>query len=219
MAVLGILLIAAAAVVGVETIISNTEEQELEIFGERFSNLTQGEVFLYGAAAATVALLGLWLFFAALARSRRRRVGRRRMERRRQAQVQSVVQEKESTVSNLESENERLRRELEEERRQRDTMGGVAVPPGVGAVPHGDQVTDSVHKANVDTQRGTAQQTEASSAPRDASGQPAGSTTGGPVPPSADAGSGGSTAPGQPGGSTGEETESRSLMDRLRGRQ
>lgn len=105
MVVLGLLLAAIAAVVGVDIVLENTSRVSGTIFQQTVTGLSLGGVFLAGAIAALVFALGLWLLFGGAARARRRRQERR-------AALREAAQQKDS----LAAENERLARALEEER-------------------------------------------------------------------------------------------------------
>lgn len=144
MVLLGLLLIAAAAVVGVEVVRVNMTATDVSAFGTTITGYSLGSLFLAGVAAGVLACLGLWMIKAGLARSRRRRLERKNIVNERE----TIVTEKESELDDLAVENERLRAEIEAERRERLTMGGVAVPPGVDG-SYGDQISDTVYKERV----------------------------------------------------------------------
>jgi hypothetical protein len=105
MVLLGLLLLAACAVVAVEVAISNTDTATFEAFTQSFSDLTLGGLFLLGCALGAVAVLGLWMMMAGL-----------RMGRRRRLENKHVVTETRSRVDELEDENDALRAQLERER-------------------------------------------------------------------------------------------------------
>lgn len=144
MAILGLILVAIAAVVGAETALSNESTVTVETFG-LFSALPVWAIFLVGALCALVATLGLFLITGS---AQRRRVVRRDAKHRMRDQ-QTVVTDTERTSAELAEENDRLRAELAAERRAAATMGGVAVPPGTGDVPYGDQVSDAVRSDTI----------------------------------------------------------------------
>ncbi len=108
MVVLGLLLVVIAAVVGIDIVAENTTGTNGMIFQQTVTGLSLGGIFLAGAITALVLALGLWLMLGGLARSRRKRVARR-----------SVIRETESQKESLAAENERLARQLEEERQSR----------------------------------------------------------------------------------------------------
>lgn len=147
MAILGLLLLAAAAVLGVETALSNRGDfMTVEAFDRTYS-LTMSELFLVGTAVGAAALLGLWMLFGSIARSRRRRmVAKHRV---RAEDTQTELTNVGQTAAELAEENDRLRNELAAERRAAATMGGVAVPPGAGNVAYGDQVSDAVRSNTI----------------------------------------------------------------------
>lgn len=136
MAILGLLLIAAAVAAGVEFGLSNLGDSGFEAFEQTFTTTTAG-IFGLGAATMAVAAFGWMLVAHSLRRRRRTKYEARHRE------TGERLNEVDSTNAELAEENERLRNELMEERRAAATMGGVAVPPGVGDVGYGDQVTDA----------------------------------------------------------------------------
>ena len=146
MAILGLLLLAAAAVIGVETAASNRETVIVETFGT-FSAVPMGVVFLAGALVATLALLGLFMITGTF--QRRRHLRATAKHRMRDEEASTRLTDTDSTNAELVEENDRLRAELAAERRAAATMGGVAVPPGVGNVAYGDQVSDAVRSDTI----------------------------------------------------------------------
>ena len=146
MAILGLLLLAAAVVVGVETGLSNTRDVNVEVFGTTYG-IPMNVVFLLGALIATVAVLGLFMITGAF--QRRRTVRREARHRTRDEEVSTRLTETDGTNAELVEENDRLRNELMAERRAAATMGGVAVPPGAGNVAYGDQVSDAVRSDTI----------------------------------------------------------------------
>jgi len=127
MVVLGLLLVAAAAVFGTEMVLSNTDFTTAEAFNETVSGISAAEFFLIGAATALALCLGLWLIARGIARGRNRRVTARHAV----DEKTTALRETEGELSGVAEENERLRAELAEERRNRLTMGGAVVPPPV----------------------------------------------------------------------------------------
>ena len=147
MAILGLLLLAAATALGVETVLSNRGGfTTVEAFDRSYS-FTTSEIVLVGAAFGAAVVLGLWMVLGSLTRARRKRnVARHRVRAEdTQTQLTTVGQ----TAAELAEENDRLRNELAAERRSAATMGGVAVPPGAGDVAYGDQVSDAVRSDTI----------------------------------------------------------------------
>lgn len=136
MAILGLLLLAAAVVAGVEFGVSNLGDTSFEVFGYEYTTTVAG-LFLLGVATMAVAALGLWMISHSVRRRRRAKYDARHRE------TGERLNEVDRTNAELVEENDRLRAELTEERRAAATLGGVAVPPGVGDVGYGDQVTDA----------------------------------------------------------------------------
>jgi uncharacterized integral membrane protein len=147
MAILGLLLLAAATAVGIEFAISNTATTGFEIFGNPYV-ASLGTIALLGAAVGAVAALGVWMMWSSF---RRRQVRRTATKHRvRIDDLKTRVAELEQVNADLVAETDRLRAELTAHELAEATLGGVAVPPGVGDVPYGDQVTDAMHKEVVD---------------------------------------------------------------------
>lgn len=152
MVLLGLLLVAAAAVFGTELVLSNTQTTTGEAFDQTVAGMTAGEFFLVGAGTGLVLCLGLLMMFGGIGRRRARRAKAKHAI----TESRNEVRTTENELASLADENERLRRELEEERRNRETMGGVAVPPGLadttyepypgaGNQPHSEPVQDEGH--------------------------------------------------------------------------
>ncbi|HEX8001856.1 MAG TPA: hypothetical protein VF519_04090 [Mycobacteriales bacterium] len=142
MAILGLLLLAAAVVAGVELVVSNLNGAGFEIFGTSFT-ADLATVFLLGAITMAVATLGAFLVTGAF---QRRRVHRYDAKHR---ATEERLGEFDRTNAELVAENDRLRGELAQERRAAATLGGVAVPPGTGDVPYGDQISDAVRSESI----------------------------------------------------------------------
>ena len=107
MAVLGLILLALCGTLAAGVYLSNTEMvHTAQAFGVSLDNVSIGGIFLVGALTGIVAMLGLSMLLAGLARGRRRRIERKRLMR-----------EKAGTTEELARENERLAAELEERRR------------------------------------------------------------------------------------------------------
>jgi multisubunit Na+/H+ antiporter MnhC subunit len=147
MAIIGLLLFVAATTIGVETVVSTRgHDVAFEIFGEAFT-APLATVFLLGALVMTVAILGAFMVTGAFGRRRVHRVEAR--HRVRAEQTETRLSDVDRTNAELVAENDRLRAELAAERRAAATLGGVAVPPGVGNVAYGDQVSDAVRSETV----------------------------------------------------------------------
>lgn len=147
MVILGLLILAAAAALGVETVLATRgTDVTFTMWGETLT-ASVAVWFLLGAVLMTVAVFGLFLITGAVQRRRGHRVAaRHRIQEERTGERLSAADE---TVAGLAEENERLRNELAAERRAAATMGGVAVPPGAGNVTYGDQVGDAVRSTTI----------------------------------------------------------------------
>jgi len=146
MVVLGLLLLAAAVAVGVEFSVSNLGNTGFEVFGTSMT-ASIATVFVLGALTMAIATLGTFLVTGALQRRRTTRyAAKHRIERQ---ETSTKLDEYDRTTAELVEENDRLRAELNEERTAAATLGGVAVPPGAGDVPYGDQVSDAVRSNTI----------------------------------------------------------------------
>ncbi len=110
MMIIGLLLVAAAVVVGTGVVISNTEEMNFDVFNVEFVNVSGAGIFLLGAATAAVLLIGLWMMGAGLRKSRRRRLEVRQARREREEALRQQEQQEEER-RRLEAERERLAEE------------------------------------------------------------------------------------------------------------
>lgn len=147
MAILGLLILAAAAVFGVETALSNRgADVGFEVFGTSYT-APVSVLFLVGAITMAVAILGLFMITGALHRRRTRHVKARDMQQREESH--NHLTQLDTTNRELIEENDRLRAELNDHRRAEATMGGVAVPAGAGDVSYGDQVSDAVRSDTI----------------------------------------------------------------------
>ena len=149
MIVLGLLILAAATALGVETVLATRgTDATFTIWSETFT-ASVAVWFLVGAVVMACALLGLFLVTGSL--QRRRRVSVVAKHRERDVHMEDLLENTDRTNAELVEENDRLRNELAAERRSAATLGGVAVPPGVGDVPYGDQVGDAVRSDTIAT--------------------------------------------------------------------
>lgn len=113
---LGLVLLVVSGVFTLGVVLSNTDPvPAASAFGVSLKNVSIGGLFLAGAVAGLVLMLGLALMVAGAARKRHRRVETKRT-------VKGVRSEKEQ----LEAENSDLRSQLG------DTRGGYAEGPGAG---------------------------------------------------------------------------------------
>jgi multisubunit Na+/H+ antiporter MnhC subunit len=147
MVIIGLLLLAAATVAGVEmTLSTRAADVGFEVFGNSFT-MPLASVFLLGAVVMALALLGAFMITGAL--QRRRAVHRDARHRVNDENLSTRVSELDSLNADLVAENDRLRAEIAEHQRAEATLGGVAVPPGVGQVAYGDQVSDAVRSQTI----------------------------------------------------------------------
>jgi hypothetical protein len=125
MVVLGLLLLLAAGALTAAVVLANTDAATVAAFGQSASGLTIGGLFLAGAITGAIAILGLTMMLAGLARRRTRRVGLKR-------EMRDVRDERET----LAEENARLRDELAASRST--TYAGADVYPDDTVGRHSD---------------------------------------------------------------------------------
>jgi uncharacterized membrane protein YccC len=104
MMIIGVLLMAAAVVVGTGVVVGNTGTINLDLLGWEITNASVAGVFLLGAALAAVLLVGLWMITTGLRRSRRRRLEVRQARRDRD----DALRQQEEERRGLEAERKRL---------------------------------------------------------------------------------------------------------------
>ena len=98
---LGLILLVVSGVFTLGVVLSNTDPVNASAFGVSLTNVSLGGLFLAGAVAGLVLMLGLAMMVAGAARKRHRRVETKRT-------VKGVRSEREQ----LAAENEQLRSEL-----------------------------------------------------------------------------------------------------------
>jgi hypothetical protein len=104
MMIIGVLLIAAAVVVGTGVVVGNTGAISLDLFGLEITNASVAGVFLLGTASAAVLLVGLWMITTGLRQSRRRRLEVKQARRDRDDALRQQDEERRA----LEAERKRL---------------------------------------------------------------------------------------------------------------
>ena len=109
MAILGLLLLLAAGGLAVDVVLQNTSSTSVEAAGATFS-MSLGWLFVAGLATGVIAILGVRMLVAGVARARRRR---------------SDFVNSRSSVQDLQAERDRLAVQLERERAARtaNTVG------------------------------------------------------------------------------------------------
>ena len=137
MVVLGLFLLVVAGLLTGAMMIQNTDASSASVFGQAV-NGTVGELFLAGLITGAVAILGLMMIVAGVARRRTRRAGLKR-------QVRDAHTEKDS----LAEENARLQRELEESR----TTAAV-YPTDPTSTPDGTYPVDGENGRHADSTHG-----------------------------------------------------------------
>jgi TRAP-type C4-dicarboxylate transport system permease large subunit len=103
MVVLGLLLVLASGAVTLGIVLSNTDAVSASAFGVTLDNVSVGGLFLAGAVAGAVLMLGLALLLGGAARKRSRRVATKR-----------TIRASRSEKAQLAEENATLRAQLTE---------------------------------------------------------------------------------------------------------
>jgi hypothetical protein len=119
MAILGLLLLLAGAGLAVDVVVQNTSSISVDAVGETFS-LRPGWLFVAGMATGVIAVLGMGMLIAGMARARRRR---------------GALVNSRTSVQDLQAERDRLAVALERERAARTSTT-------VGSRPSGSAVRD-----------------------------------------------------------------------------
>jgi ABC-type nickel/cobalt efflux system permease component RcnA len=136
MLVLGLLLIAAAAVVTVGALYDGGETATVEILGRSYETTVAG-VFVVGAITALVFMIGVWALLSGMGRSRRKRAERKEAKARQHDSVKTLEEER----AELRAENERLSEKLAE-RPSATGSGATAVGAGGAATAAGSSADD-----------------------------------------------------------------------------
>ena len=110
-AILGLLLLLAAAGLAVDVVVQNTSSISVEAVGATFS-MSPGWLFVVGLATGVIGLLGVGLLVAGTTRARRRR---------------AALAESRSNLQDLQAERDRLAVELERQRAARTSDDDSAV--------------------------------------------------------------------------------------------
>jgi ABC-type nickel/cobalt efflux system permease component RcnA len=139
MLVLGLLLIAGAALITVGAFFDAGETATVEILGQTLSTTAAG-VFVIGAMTMLVFLLGVWCLMAGMTRSRRKRVERKQARTQHRDSVRSLEDERET----LRLENERLAEQLRA-REHAGATAGTAGAAGAAGAAGGAAATDRDH--------------------------------------------------------------------------
>ncbi len=119
MLILGLLLLLAAGALTAGMVLGNPGNVAVEVFGQKVSVFAIGEIFVLGVATGVVAGLALGLLLSGLRRS-----GRKRRERR------AEVKGKRAREQELQEENARLGRELDQQRRSGAAPSTPPTAPG-----------------------------------------------------------------------------------------
>jgi hypothetical protein len=127
MLILGLLLLVAAGLLTTGLLAGNTGNVHAEVFGYTVTGISLGELFAIGVCTGVVLTAGLVLLFSGLRRSGRKRKARR-----------EELGAKRAHESELQEENARLARQLDQQRR---AGAGPAQPAAPPFGPAGEQHT------------------------------------------------------------------------------
>jgi len=105
MILLGLLLIAVCTAMAVDAVVQNTHVTHAIAFNQPIDHLTLGGLFIAGAVLGIVFALGVLMITGGIGRARRRRLERR-----------AATRETAAEADALRAHNERLERELEDQR-------------------------------------------------------------------------------------------------------
>jgi len=105
MILLGLLLVLACTAMAVDAVVQNGHVLHATAFNQPIEHLTLGGIFVAGAVLGIVFALGVLMITGGLGRSRRRRLERR-----------AAMRESTAEAEALRTHNERLERELEDQR-------------------------------------------------------------------------------------------------------
>lgn len=100
MVVLGLFLLVVAGVVTAAMVLQNTDASMASVFGQAVDSTTGG-LFLAGVITGAIAILGVMLMLAGLARRRARRVGLKRQVRDARGERESLAEENARLKSQL----------------------------------------------------------------------------------------------------------------------
>jgi len=138
MILLGLLLMCACTAMAVDAVVQNGHVTHATAFNQPIDHLTLGGLFIAGAVVGIVFALGVLMLTGGFGRARRRRAERR-----------AVYRETAAETDALRAHNERLERELEDQRAT-DTAYPAETPTGDRTVTtNGDRttVTGGRHRA------------------------------------------------------------------------
>lgn len=137
MILLGLLLVCACTALAVDAVVQNDHVTHAIAFNQPIDHLTLGGLFIAGAVLGIVFALGILMITGGIGRSRRRRSERRVATRESAAEAEA-----------LRAHNERLERELEDERNS-DIAPDSAYPDDTTRTTTGDRtsITGGRHRA------------------------------------------------------------------------
>jgi len=129
MILLGLLLVCACTALAVDAVVQNDHVTPAIAFNQPIDHLTLGGLFIAGAVLGIVFALGVLMITGGIGRSRRRRIERR-----------AAARESAAETDALRAHNERLERELEDER-STDISDESAYPTETARTTRGDRTT------------------------------------------------------------------------------
>ena len=138
MAIIGLLFILGAGAITAGAIYDGGESATIEVFGLS-ADTTIGGVFVAGLFTMLIFFLGVWMLFASMGRSRRKRLERKQARSRQKQSVSEIEAER----AQLRAENERLNEQLATRRDTgaAGTAAGTAAGATAAAGSRGDSTT------------------------------------------------------------------------------
>lgn len=131
MLILGLVLLLAAVALTAGMLLGNTGNVVVDVFGYESSSFSMGELFVIGVVTGIIAGLSLALVLSGMRRSSRKRRERR-----------TELKTKQSREQELQEENARLARELDQQRQSgvsTDAAGSTAIPGSTNTAAHPDE--------------------------------------------------------------------------------
>jgi hypothetical protein len=147
MAIIGLLLILGAGAITAGAIYDGGESATIEVFGLS-ADTTIGGVFVAGLLTMLIFFLGVWMLFASMGRSRRKRMERKQARTRQKESVSQIEEER----AQLRAENERLNEQLAT---GRGTTAAGTTAGTAGGTAAGTAATDRTTSTDRTTGEGT----------------------------------------------------------------
>lgn len=136
MLILGVVLLLATGALTVGMVLGNTHGQKVEVFGYSTAAFSVGELFVIGVVTGVIAGLALAMVLSGMRRSSRKRRERR-----------AELKAKRTREQELQEENARLARELDQQRRAGASASAPTTAPGRPDGPGGSAASAGSHAA------------------------------------------------------------------------